>query len=591
MKDFIKMTFASALGFILAGIVFSIISVFFMFAMMGSTLNSLGQQESFVLENNSILHLKLDREIIERAVNNDPFSDFFGSNAMSMGLNEIIGAIRKAKNNDKIKGIYIQPSLFQASNATLAEIRQELESFKESGKFIVAYADSYTQSGYYIASVADKVVINPEGMLDIHGLASNPIFFKDALAKLGVEVQIFKVGTYKSTVEPYIQNKMSNANREQVSALLNDMWSFMKSDIALSRNLTAAAIDTIANQLPAFRKSEYLLSNNLVDKVLYEVEVKTLLREMLGLSEEDRIPSATVADMKSVKSVQIRKSASSIALLYATGNIVSGNGASMIQDQYLVREIEKLRKDNDIKAVVFRINSGGGSAYASEQIWKAISDLKEEKPIVVSMGDYAASGGYYIACNATKIIAQPTTLTGSIGIFGVIPSFAGTFNKLGISTDAVKTNEFSDFGNLSRPLNSIEGAFIQSYVESGYDLFLRRCAEGRGMPKDSLAKYAEGRVWSGNQAKEIGLVDELGGIDEAIRLAAELANLGKNYAVFEYPAQKSRLGELFNKNKNELTLKTIKEYLGENFDLFMTVKELKDQDYIQARLPYDYNIK
>ena len=207
------------------------------------------------------------------------------------------------------------------------------------------------------------------------------------------------------------------------------------------------------------------------------------------------------------------------------------------------------------------------------------------------MGDYAASGGYYIACNATKIIAQPTTLTGSIGIFGVIPSFAGTFNKLGISTDAVKTNEFSDFGNLSRPLNSIEGAFIQSYVESGYDLFLRRCAEGRGMPKDSLAKYAEGRVWSGNQAKEIGLVDELGGIDEAIRLAAELANLGKNYAVFEYPAQKSRLGELFNKNKNELTLKTIKEYLGENFDLFMTVKELKDQDYIQARLPYDYNIK
>ncbi len=591
MKDFFKMLFASSLGFILASIVISVISMFFMFAMMNSMISSLGQQESYVLENNSVLNLKLEGEIVERVAEEDPFSELMGNTSFQMGLNDIIGAIRKARSNDKIKGIYINPRIFTASMATLSEIRQELEEFKQSGKFIVSYADSYTQPGYYIASVADKIAINPQGMLDIHGLSSNPVFFKDALAKLGVEVQIFKVGTYKSAVEPFTQMGMSDANRQQVNSFLNDIWGFLKSDIAASRNLSLAEMDMIADELPAFRKNEYLVTRNLIDTTLYETEMKSYLRELLEIDEDDKIPSATVANMKSVKSNRIRKSESSIGLLYATGNIISGNGSSMIQDQYMVQQIENLKNDNDIKAVVFRINSGGGSAYASEQIWKAISELKKEKPVVVSMGDYAASGGYYIACNATKIVAQPTTLTGSIGIFGVIPSFEGTLNKLGIKTDVVKTNRFSDFGVVSRPLTDKEAEFMQSYVESGYELFLSRCAEGRGMPKDSLAKYAEGRVWSGSQAKEIGLVDELGGIDEAIRLAAELADLGKNYAVFEYPMLKSRFEELFSKNKDELAVKTLKEFLGESFDLFMTIKEIKEQDYIQTRLPYDYNIK
>lgn len=590
MKDFFKMMLASALGFIIASFIFSFISMLIMFAMMGSMMSSFGKQESFVLQNNSVLNLRFEGAIQERIAESDPFTELIGGIPSAMGLNDIVGAIRKAKNNDKIKGIYLDTRIFVASNATLAEIRQELEDFKKSGKFIVAYADSYTQGGYYLASVADRVAINPQGMLDLHGMASIPLFYKDALQKLGVEIQLFKVGTYKSFAEPFTQTEMSSANREQTSSLITDIWKSVKDDIAASRNMEATQIDSIANQLPMLRKTDFLLFRNLIDTVLYESEMKNYVRELLGIDSDAKIPSATVAEMKSVKTAVIRKSTNSIALLYASGSIASGNRANGIQDKYFVNEIEKLRKDNNIKAVVFRINSGGGSAYASEQIWKAISDLKEEKPVVVSMGDMAASGGYYIACNANKIVAQPTTITGSIGIFGMIPNFSGTLDKLGISADVVKTNEFSDFGNISRAFNAQEAAMMQSYVDSGYDLFLTRCAEGRGMSKDSLAKYAEGRVWTGNQAKEIGLVDELGGVDEAIRAAAELANLGKSYVVFEYPRMKSPIEEIFNKNKEELAAKTLKSYLGESYDMFILLKNIKDQDYIQARIPYDLNI-
>ncbi len=591
MKDFFKMMLASALGFIIASVIFSIISMLIMFAMMGSMISSFGKQESFFLQNNSVLNLRLQGAIQERSAENDPFSELLGNRTATMGLNDIVGAIRKAKNNDKIKGIYLDSRIFSASNATLAEIRQELEDFKESGKFIVAYADNYTQSGYYLASVADKVAINPQGMLDIHGMAAVPFFFKDALKKIGVEVQLFKVGTYKSAVEPFTQTEMSAANREQVSSVINDTWNSMKIDMAASRNMESSQIDSIADQFPMLKKADFLLTQNLVDTILYEDEMKNYLRELIGVDADAKIPSATVAEMKTVKTQAIKKSSNSIALLYAAGNITSGNGSTGIQDKYIVNEIEKLRKDDDIKAVVFRINSGGGSAYASEQIWKAISDLKEKKPVVVSMGDLAASGGYYIACNANKIVAQPTTITGSIGIFGLFPNLSGTLDKLGIDADVVKTNEFSDFGNISRAFNAKEVEMMQSYVDNGYDLFLTRCADGRGMPKDSLAKYAEGRIWTGNHAKEIGLVDELGGIDEAIHFAAELANLGKSYAVFEYPRMRSRFEEILNKNKEELAAKTLKSYLGESYDMFLLLKDIKEQDFIQARIPYDLNIK
>ena len=428
-------------------------------------------------------------------------------------------------------------------------------------------------------------------MLDLHGLSSTPIFFKDALDKLGIDIQIFKVGTYKSAVEPFTQNEMSQANREQVSSYLNDAWSFMRSDMAISRSLTEEQIDNVANEMPMLQSTEYLLAANLVDTLLYEAEMKNYLRELLDIDDDKKIPSATVANMKSVKTKSVLKTENTVAILYANGNITSGTGSSGIQDKYIVNEIEKLKNDDDIKAVVFRINSGGGSAYASEQIWKAIEDLKAEKPVVASMGDMAASGGYYIACNANSIVAQPTTITGSIGIFGMIPNLEGTTDKIGVHTETVKTNEFADFGNLTRPFNEKEKELMQNYVEAGYDLFLTRCAEGRNMDKETLAQYAEGRVWTGNQAKEIGLVDELGGLEEAIEIAADMANLGKSYVIFEYPKLTSPIEELLNPSKEELAAKTIKNYLGESFELFMLLKNIKDQDYIQARIPFELNIR
>lgn len=590
MKDFVKIMLASALGFLIANILLSFIALIFFVGVMGSLMGSMSS-DKFILQENSVLNLRLNAPINERIAEDDPFTALLTSDMPSpMGLNEIVSAIRKAKNEDKIKGIYLDSRNLSASTATLAEIRQELESFKESGKFIVAYADTYTQEGYYLASVADKVALNPQGVLDLHGLASTPIFIKDALDKLGIQVQVFKVGTYKSAVEPFIQNEMSEANREQLSSFLNDSWSEMRTDFAMSRSLTEEAIDSLANTLPLLQPAESLLAAGLVDTLLYETEMKAYLRTLLDIDEDDKIPSATVSDMKSVKTKSVKKTENSIALLYAYGNIESGSGSTNIQDKYMVNQIEKLKNDDDIKAVVFRINSGGGSAYASEQIWKAISELKEVKPVIASMGDMAASGGYYIACNADKIVAQPTTLTGSIGVFGIIPDLEGTSKKIGVRTDMVKTNEFADFGNITRPLNDREGEKLQAMVERGYDIFLMRCADGRGIEKDSLARYAEGRIWTGNQAKEIGLVDELGGIERAIEIAAEKANLGKSYVVLEYPRLRSRIDELINPAKEELAARTLKEYLGESYELFMLIKNLKKQDYLQARIPYDLNI-
>ena len=590
MKDFLKIMLASALGFIIANILLSLLAMILFFGMMGTIAGSFSS-DKFVLKDNSVLHLRLDGMINERVPDEGRYASLLpGSIPSNMGLNDIISAIRKAKNNDKIKGIYIDSRMLSASMATLAEIRNELISFQESGKFIVAYADTYTQAGYYLASPANKVAINPQGNLDLHGLAAGPLFFKEMLDKLGIEMQIFKAGTYKSAVEPFTERQMSEANREQTASYLQDAWSFMRKDIARGRYMGEDEVDELANRLPLMQSAEFLLETRLVDTLVYETEMKAYLRTLLGLKEDADIPSATVTDMKSVSTKKIKKTDNTIALLYAQGDIISGTGSSGIQDKYFVDQIEKLRKDDDIKAVVFRINSGGGSAYASEQIWKAVSNLKEKKPVVVSMGDLAASGGYYIACNANKIVAQPTTLTGSIGIFGMIPNLEGAAGKVGIRTDIVKTNEFGDFGNISRPFNEQEKALLQKEIERGYDLFLARCAEGRDMPKDSLAQYAEGRVWTGNQAKEIGLVDELGGIERAIGMAAELANLGKSYVVFEYPKMRSLFEELFDRSSSDLAARTIKEQLGESYELFMLLHNIRKQDYIQARIPYELNI-
>ena len=591
MKDFFKIMLASALGFVIATILLSIISII-MFFSVASSMTAAFNNDQYVVQDNSILNLRLSGVILERISVDDPFSGIMPQDRSVMGLAEITSAIRKARNEDKIKGIYIDSRIFSASPATLSEIRQELLRFKESGKFIVAYADNYTQAGYYLASVADKVAINPQGSLDIHGLASIPMFFKEALQKMGIEVQVFKVGTYKSAVEPFTSTEMSPANREQVTSYLNDLWSFMAKDMTESRKLNISELDSIANQMPALKDADYLLQTKLVDTLLYETEMKNYVRSLLDLDVDAKIPAATVEEMSKVKSSAAqKKSDNQIALLYAFGDIVSGNGATNIQDKFMVNEIEKLRKDDKIKAVVFRVNSGGGSAYASEQIWKAITDLKKVKPVVVSMGDMAASGGYYISCNASKIIAQPTTITGSIGIFGMFPNFKGTTEKLGLDFDAVKTHRFSDFGNVTRPMDESEKSMLQAYIDRGYDTFLTRCADGRNIPKDTLEKYAEGRVWTGNQALKIGLVDELGNLLTAIETAAELADLGEDYLVYEYPKKRTFIEEFLNRGKEDLAAQTLKEYLGESYNLFMTIKNMKDEDFIQARIPYDLNIR
>ncbi|HOV36952.1 MAG: signal peptide peptidase SppA [Dysgonomonadaceae bacterium] len=591
MKDFFKIVLASALGFVIATILLSIISMILFFS-VASSMTAAFNADQYVVQDNSILNLRLSGVIQERISVDDPFSDIMPRDESVMGLDEITSAIRKARNDNKIKGIYIDSRIFSASPATLSEIRQELLRFKESGKFIVAYADNYTQAGYYLASVADKVAINPQGSLDIHGLASIPMFFKEALQKMGIEVQVFKVGTYKSAVEPFTSTEMSPANREQVTSYLNDLWSFMAKDMTESRKLKISDLDSIANQMPALKDADYLLQTKLVDTLLYETEMKNYVRSLLDLDVDAKIPAATVEEMNNAKpAVAQKKSDNHIALLYAFGDIVSGSGSTNIQDKFMVSEIEKLRKDDKIKAVVFRVNSGGGSAYASEQIWKAITDLKKEKPVVVSMGDMAASGGYYISCNASKIIAQPTTITGSIGIFGMFPNFKGTSEKLGLDFDAVKTHRFSDFGNVTRPMDDSEKSMLQAYIDRGYDTFLTRCAEGRNIPKDTLEKYAEGRVWTGNQALKIGLVDKLGNILTAIETAAELAELGEDYLVYEYPKKRTFIEEFLNRGKEDLAAKTLKEYLGESYNLFMTIKNMKDEDFIQARIPYDLNIR
>lgn len=590
MKDFLKIMLASALGFILANIVFSIISMIIFFGMMGSLMSGF-QKEEFKLSDNSILNLRLEGAIQERVSEDNELIALLGDNRMTaMGLDDIVGGIRKAKDNDKIKGIYIDSRMFSGSAALLQEIRNELLKFKESGKFIVSYADTYTQGGYYLASVADKVAINPQGMLDLHGLAATPMFFKNMLDKLGIEMQVFKVGTYKSAVEPFMITEMSEANRKQVSAYINDIWSFIKADIGQSRKIADTKIDSLANQMPLMKETAFLMQHHLVDTVVYENEMKDYLRKLIDLDADDDIPSANVADMKSVKG-KAKSSKNEIALLYAVGEINSGTGSENIQDKYLVKQIEKIKDDEDIKAVVLRVNSPGGSAYASEQIWKAVTELKKEKPVVVSMGDVAASGGYYISCNADKIVAQPTTITGSIGIFGLFPNLEGTTKKLGLNFDVVKTNEYADFGDISRPMNEGEKAILQNFIERGYDLFLTRCADGRKIAKDSLNNIAQGRVWTGNQAKAIGLVDELGGIEKAIKISADLAELGDDYVVYQYPKMRSFIEEIFDTEKDKLAAKTIKEYLGNSYETFMLIKKIKEQDFVQARLPYDFNIQ
>lgn len=589
MKDFLKFTLATVTGIIVSGVVLLFISILVFFGIASSS------ESETQVRKNSIMMLELNGALVERSQEN-PFDFLLGEENTTYGLDDILSSIKKAKENEDIKGIYIQASWLGTGFASLEEIRNALKDFKESGKFIVAYGDNYSQGLYYLASVADKVLLNPQGMVEWKGLASTPMFLKDLLAKIGVEMQVFKVGTYKSAVEPFIATEMSPANREQVNVYLSSIWGQLTSDVAASRKMSADSLNAVADRMLAFYPAEESVQYGLVDTLMYKNDVRNYLKTMVGVDKDDRMPVLGLKDMVNVKkNVPKDKSGNVIAVYYAYGEIDGGSSSATseegINSKKVIRDLRKLQEDEDVKAVVLRVNSPGGSAYGSEQIWYAISELKKEKPVIVSMGDYAASGGYYISCNADTIVADPTTLTGSIGIFGMFPNAKGLADKIGVSFDVVKTNQYADFGMLARPMNDGEKGLVQMYVNRGYDLFLTRCSDGRGISKEELDKIAQGRVWTGSTAKELGLVDELGGLDKALEIAVAKAKVDA-YTVMNYPKKESFFESLMNTNPgNYIKARMLKGTMGEIYQQFGALENFDKADRIQARIPFELNIQ
>ncbi|MCQ1546101.1 signal peptide peptidase SppA [Bacteroides clarus] len=588
MKDFLKFTLATVTGIIISSVVLFFISILVVFSMVSSS------ESETQVRKNSVMMLDLNGTLTERSQEN-PLDFLMKEDYKTYGLDDILSSIRKAKENEDIKGIYIQATSLGAGFASLEEIRDALKDFKESGKFIVAYGDTYTQNLYYLSSVADKVLLNPQGMLEWRGLAATPMFFKDLLEKIGVEMQIFKVGTYKSAVEPFISTEMSPANREQVNVYLSSIWGQITSSVAESRNLSLEALNKEADRMLMFYPAEESVKNGLVDTLIYKNDVRDYLKNMVGIDKDDNMPVLGIQDMINVKkNVPRDKSGNVIAVYYAYGEIDGGSSASTdegINSEKVIKDLRKLKDDENVKAVVLRVNSPGGSAYGSEQIWYAINQLKKEKPVIVSMGDYAASGGYYIACNADTIVAEPTTLTGSIGIFGMMPNAKGLTEKLGVNFDVVKTNPYADFGNLTRPMNDGEKGLMQMYVNKGYELFLTRCSDGRGISMEELDKIAQGRVWTGSTAKELGLVDELGGLDKALEIAIAKAGVDA-YTVMNYPKKEGFLESLMNTNPgNYIKARMLNGKMNDVYRQFSIIENFDKIDRIQARVPFELNIQ
>ena len=575
MKDFLKFTLATVTGIILSSIVLFIIGMVTLFGIVSTA------DTETIVKKNSVMMLDLNGVLVERTQESPLgiLSQLFSDDSNTYGLDYILSSIKKAKENENIK-----------------EIRNALLDFKESGKFIIAYGDSYTQGLYYLSSVADKVLLNPKGMIEWKGIASAPLFYKELLQKIGVEMQIFKVGTYKSAVEPFISTEMSPANREQVTAFINSIWGQVTEGVSASRSLPVDSLNALADRMLMFYPAEESVQCGLADTLIYRNDVRNYLKQWVDLKEDDRLPVLGLSDMINVKKNMPKdKSGNIVAVYYASGEITDYSGSSTSEEGIVgtkvIRDLRKLKDDEDVKAVVLRVNSPGGSAFASEQIWHAVKELKTEKPVIVSMGDYAASGGYYISCVADTIVAELTTLTGSIGIFGMVPNVKELSEKIGLTYDVVKTNKFSDFGNIMRPFNQDEKTLMQMMITQGYDTFVNRCAEGRHMSKEAIEKIAEGRVWTGEAAKELGLVDVLGGIDTALEIAVRKAGI-EGYTVVSYPAKQDLLSSLLNtKPTNYVESQILKSKLGEYYQQFGMLKNLKERSMIQARIPFELNIK
>lgn len=592
MKDFIKNVLATMVGMFGFFIVMGVIGMMSIIGMIAS-----GNAAQNV-EKNSVFVLNLSGTISEQGSEN-PLSMFTGDNSLNSGLNDILSSIKKAKANDEIKGIYIEAGALMTNYATLQEIRNALADFRKSGKWIVAYGDFYTQGAYYVASVANKVYINPKGAIDWHGIGAQTMFYKDFMAKFGVKWEVVKVGTFKSATETFTEEKMSDANRLQTQTFIDGTWRNVCDAVSKSRSISVDSLNSYADSYLALQATETLVKAKMVDGMMYGDQVKDAVKKMMKLEKDDDISQLTLNDMLNVKDGKVE--GSEIAVYYAEGDIVQDPKAATmfgnnnyIASRKVCKDLEDLMNDNDVKAVVVRINSGGGDAYASEQMWHQMSELRKVKPVVVSMGDYAASGAYYMSAPASWIVAQPNTLTGSIGIFAVIPDLSGLVTtKLGVRFDEVKTNRNSTFGNLmARPFNAEEKAMLQASVNRGYSLFRQRVAEGRRLPVESVEKIAQGRVWLATDALNIKLVDQLGGIDDAVKKAAELAKL-KDYYTSDYPAAASWMDAMLNSMSSSGTYldEQLRQTLGDFYQPFTMLRSIDKREAIQARIPYAISIK
>lgn len=590
MKDFFKNVLATAVGVLLVGF---ITGFFMVVSLVGMALS---QSETAPVADNSVLVLRLTGSLSERA-NDDVLASLFGDRIPKLGLATMTEAIRQAKESDKVKGIYIEAGAFAPdSYASLAAIRRELEEFRKAGKWIIAYGDSYTQGAYYLASVADKVYLNPQGQVDWHGLGSEPVFVKDLLAKLNVRMQVAKVGTYKSATEMFTGEKMSDADRQQTTAYLTGIWQNVVSAVGKSRSLTAQQLNAYADSLVSLAAPQDYVRMRMVDGLLYTDQVRQAVKKKLGLSPDDEIPQVSMSDLLAAGPED--KKGDEIAIYYAVGDIVDGVVAmpsreSVIDAQKVCADLQDLAKDKDVKAVVLRVNSPGGSAYASEQIWHQVMELKKVKPVVVSMGSYAASGGYYISCPANWIVAEPNTLTGSIGIFGMFPDVSGLLReKLGLKFDEVKTNKYALFGTRSRPFTADELCHLESYIDRGYKLFRQRVADGRRLKVDQVEQVAQGHVWLGQDALRIGLVDQLGGVEVALRKAAQLAKLTQwhSSAYPVLPDYLSQLLDLPGAARGNYLDEQMRQSLGAYYEPFALIRDLQAQNPLQARLPFEPNL-
>lgn len=586
MRQFFKFLFASMLGFVLG----SILLIFILVGMISAAVSSLDDEKVTEVKSNTVLFLDFKKPIVDRASKN-PFENLsFNSfdTEGSTGLNTILDNVRKAKADKNIKGIYLELSTINTGIATVEEIRNALLDFKKSGKTIISYSEVYTQKSYYLASVADKIYMNPQGAMELKGLGAEIMFYKGLLDKIEVETQVIRHGRFKSAVEPFILEKMSNDNRLQTRGFMQNIWNFMLGNIAASRKISVEELNSLTNNF-SIREPEDAVKYKLVDKLVYKDEVIEELKTLTGKTKKDDQPQLITLSKYSKSPDNEKKSLKDdqIAIIYASGEIESGEGASdKIGSETVSKAIREARLNDKIKAIVLRVNSPGGSALASEVIWREAELANKVKPVVVSMGDVAASGGYYISAASRKIFASPNTITGSIGVFGLIFNAQKMFNnKLGIAFDTVKTNRLSDFGSMTRPLTAEEKQIFQQGVEKVYDTFTKRVANGRKMEQANVDSIGQGRVWSGVEAKKIGLIDEFGGLNDAIAAAAKMANVTK-FRTVELPKQKDPFKEILSELGNEAETKYLNYKLGDEAKYFNKAQELLRMQGIQARLPY-----